>query len=297
MDASWPYYVDKTVFGEQYNSVHEVSSQEEWETRLRPAFAEKQTHEWLVLAGFQVLWSKDASKVMDVLQELAPSQPFPVVTFVSVRADSQSMMAVSKSLKVSTFPTVVLFRGGKEVQRVVGPLQLSQRLTKMLADNITDADGLAYDEYCRLEEERMQAEGKEIEKEVEAVEELEWIWDAEEHGKMFDIDEQGLRVVMRQDDTQDGEKVHWEYEKVQYDWVNVGPELSKALEAGFKSGQFYSNRSLSTDDGRGCYAYCSSDHGMFEITGYYCDISRGCGYSLMTMNKKKTTSCGERGRA
>ena len=40
----------------------------------------------------------------------------------------------------------------------------------------------------------MLAEGKETEKEVEAVEELEWIWDAEEHGKTFDVDEQGLRV-------------------------------------------------------------------------------------------------------
>ena len=84
-----------------------------------------------------------------------------------------------------------------------------------------------------------------------------------------------MQVILRQDEDQGGEKVHWEYEKVQYDWVNVGPELSKALEAGFKSGQFYSNRSLSVSEGRGCYAYCATDHGQFEITGYYCDYLEG----------------------
>jgi hypothetical protein len=68
--------------------------------------------------------------------------------------------------------------------------------------------------------------------------------------------ENDMQVVMRQHDSQDSEEVHWQYEKVQTDWVNVGPELSEALEAGFKSGSFYRSRSLQINSGRGCHVFC-----------------------------------------
>ena len=37
------------------------------------------------MVGFHVLWGKQCSKLIDILQEQSPAYPFPMVTFLTVR--------------------------------------------------------------------------------------------------------------------------------------------------------------------------------------------------------------------
>jgi hypothetical protein len=107
------YYLDKTVFGEHYNSVKPIVSKEDWHKCVSAEHSVKPEGGWLALAAFHVLWSDECDRLEEILTELSPFYTYPIVTFMSVRADSQDIMNISKDLSIDSFPTIVLFRGGK----------------------------------------------------------------------------------------------------------------------------------------------------------------------------------------
>ena len=125
---AWPYYMDNTALGEQYASVHEVTTKEQWKTCLS-AGDEPPPGGWLVMVMFHVLWDKDCVKVMESMQELAPA--FPAVKFVSVRGDNHELQAIAqdgemdeKGYNIQEFPTMILMRGGEELSRIEGRMRL-----------------------------------------------------------------------------------------------------------------------------------------------------------------------------
>ena len=73
------YYLDKTLLGEQYNKVIEVSDMPEWERFLKPAGDIAPPGGWLVLAGFHVLWSQHSVKLRQVRNWICgPWLPSPI---------------------------------------------------------------------------------------------------------------------------------------------------------------------------------------------------------------------------
>lgn len=116
--SGWPWYLDSTVFGESYNSSRDINGLAEWEEALSPT--EEAMVElappggWLTVAAFHVVWSENCVKLMPRIAELAPM--FPAVSFLAVNADSAEMGGLSKELGVDDFPTIVIYRGGKEVR-------------------------------------------------------------------------------------------------------------------------------------------------------------------------------------
>jgi thioredoxin-like negative regulator of GroEL len=59
-----------------------------------------------------------AGEVASLIQDLVPIYQ-DNVPFLSVKADQTGMSAIAKTYNVSAFPTVILFRGGVEVDRTL----------------------------------------------------------------------------------------------------------------------------------------------------------------------------------
>ena len=183
------YYLDKTVFGEHYNSVKPIVSKEDWHKYVSAEHSVKPEGGWLALAAFHVLWSDECERLEEVLAELSPFYMYPVVTFMSVRADAQDIMNIAKDLSVHSFPAIILFRGGKPVDggRLDGSDRLSERITKLLEANVTAADQEAYTVW--VEDQKQSGHLEEVEEHVEDEGELEWTWDDEEKGQSLNIEE------------------------------------------------------------------------------------------------------------
>ena len=71
----WPYFVDNTVLGETYQKTVEVENEQDWEAMLEgpalPPDISAPPGGFLLLASFQVLWSKDCQTIMPTIEELA----------------------------------------------------------------------------------------------------------------------------------------------------------------------------------------------------------------------------------
>ena len=96
----------------------------------------------LTVVIFQVLWAPACIKAMPYFEQLATD--WPAARFLTARADRAGVDAVSRAHSVTTFPTIVLFRGpGKdgEVARIEGPDRCVALLSALLARNITPRDG------------------------------------------------------------------------------------------------------------------------------------------------------------
>ena len=78
---------------------------------------------WVVVACFHTLWSSSCVKLMPELAEVVPYFQ-DSSTMLSVRADGFELATISRSLQVHSFPTLVIFRGGIEVDRLEGNLLL-----------------------------------------------------------------------------------------------------------------------------------------------------------------------------
>ena len=98
----WPYFTDNTALGEVYSKTVEVESEEDWEALLEgPAVPEGITAPpggFLLLASFQVLWSKSCQTVMPTIEALAPT--YPAVRFVTIRADRVGIDTISRKYKI-----------------------------------------------------------------------------------------------------------------------------------------------------------------------------------------------------
>ena len=134
---------------------------------------------WLVVVFFYTLWSPGSATTRPLIEEVMP-QFQSNATFLSVRADGDGMLAVSKALRVKSFPTLVFLRGGKEVHRIEGEQKMVERMAADLTAGITAEDRMCHARRReRLRRERAEALGV-----VESVEEQsdergawEWTWD------------------------------------------------------------------------------------------------------------------------
>ena len=94
------------------------------------------------MACFHTLWSAGSVKVMPGINDLVPLYQ-DSITFLSVRADGQGMAAISKELKVSTFPTVIIFSGGKEIDRIEGHERAVEMIVRSITAALTPEDKVA----------------------------------------------------------------------------------------------------------------------------------------------------------
>ena len=91
------------------------------------------------------------------------------VNFLSIRADGQGMAPISKEIKIKTFPTVILFRGGKELKRMEGAERLVEQLITHVREVLTNEDKVSHaKQRHRIRLERALALGlTDVEEEVE----------------------------------------------------------------------------------------------------------------------------------
>eukprot|EP01032_Pedospumella_encystans_P027173 gene27173-30716_t len=195
LSTSWPYYQDNTVFGENYMQMREVTSADDgehsWEVEVKGG-DETDAPEggWLVVAVFHTLWSAGCVKVLPSVTELVPMYQ-NMLNFVSVKADCQGMVAVSKQLEVNEFPTFILFRGGKEIERLVGHERVVEKLVRTLGTLLTVEDKAAHAKHRhRLRLEKALEQGLDSVPEEEESEErgqLDWTFDPEQCGESMQI--------------------------------------------------------------------------------------------------------------
>ena len=206
--TNWPYFMDNTVFGENYSKISEIVSINEWDELFNgikfPAMQEtagKQDvvpfaaelalrqyeqyndmeestadlqavndsnlgisgwagldcnldesggdgeqkcppslddYEKLQVVIFHVMWSQFCLKIMPVVEQIASS--YPSVKFSSAHAECDGLDDLSRKYSVASFPTLVAFRGKKEVGRINGPDQFIGRLDTLLRNNVTAQD-------------------------------------------------------------------------------------------------------------------------------------------------------------
>jgi len=145
-----------------------------------------------------------------------------MLTFLSVRADGQGMIEISKELEVKEFPTFIIFRGGKELERLVGYDRVIEKLIRSVAMYITPEDKVAHAKYrYRLKLEKAIELGT-ISKdnipddnyddnngENEEKGQQDWTFDPEQCGESMQIDQNGLRLIFKEE--QETEDIRWEY--------------------------------------------------------------------------------------
>ena len=81
----------------------------------------------LVLVDFFAPWCAPCAKMRPVLE--AAQAQLPQVLCASVDVDQEDDLAVEN--EISLLPTLVLYREGKEAQRIVGTLTLEQLAAKL----------------------------------------------------------------------------------------------------------------------------------------------------------------------
>ena len=97
---------------------------------------------WLVVACFHTLWSSASVKIMPALNEVVPMFQ-DSVSFLSIRADGQGMAPISKALKVTKFPTIIVLRGGNELTRIEGQERVVEQVLRAINGNLTAEDKMA----------------------------------------------------------------------------------------------------------------------------------------------------------
>ena len=81
----------------------------------------------LVLVDFFAPWCGPCALMRPVLE--GAEADYPAVLFASVNVDEEEDLAVEND--ISLLPTLVLYRGGEEVQRIVGTLTPEQLRAKL----------------------------------------------------------------------------------------------------------------------------------------------------------------------
>lgn len=250
LTSNWPYYQDNTVFGETYQGMREITSVEgegSWESeKIGVDETDAPEKGWLVVAVFHTLWSSNCIKTMPFLHDLVPMYQ-NIVNFVSIKADGNGMMSVAKSMNVNAFPTIVVLRGGKEIQRLEGSEKVVEKLIRLLAVHITEEDKAAKAKYrYRLKMQQALEAGIEFvepEEDTKPVGQIDWTFDPEQCGPSMQIEEDGMKVI-GQDQNEDEDEVIWEhrdYGSNSYMWKPFTKETMKEIEKNYKTGKLYSS--------------------------------------------------------
>jgi hypothetical protein len=285
LSTSWPYYQDNTVFGENYLQMREVTSVDDgehsWELEVKGG-DETDAPEggWLVVAVFHTLWSAGCIKVLPSVTELVPMYQ-NMCNFVSVKADCQGMVGISKSLNVVEFPTFIIFRGGKEIERLCGHERVVEKLVRCLGALVTEKDKAAHaKQRHRLRLQKALEQGLDKVPEEEENEErgqLDWTFDPEQCGESMLIENSGMLATLTEE--QEKDDTQWEYCQERHGgrqkWTPFPPKANHMIEKCYKDGSLYDNGFY----GEGFEIYCNgvqiTDYEVSGFTGYdkdYCDI-------------------------
>ena len=254
LSDGWPWYQDNSVFGEEYNQAVEIHSAKEWQTflddgtlhKLAPAHMRQELAPpggWLTVVMVHVLWSPCCIKLMPRYAELVPMHPS--VTFLTMKGDLRGLDKMVKELKVEQFPTVLVMRGGKELEgtRLTGQERLLERLMRTLGEHVTEHDRSAHVQLLARVREESGVESDHEEPDDE--EELVWVFDVECSGPSMRVSEQGLCVEHFEDDEQVAEPPIWEYRNDNDDddgwgeWLQMPEDLTPDLEKHYRRGVFY----------------------------------------------------------
>jgi thiol-disulfide isomerase/thioredoxin len=249
MSSNWPYYQDNSVFGESYSQMLEVTSAEAgehcWSMEIKGQGGDETDappEGWLVVACFHTLWSAGCIKCMPGVTELVPMYQ-DMVNFLSVRADCQGMLAISRKLNITTFPTFALFRGAQELERIEGHERVVEKLVRALSTHLRPSDKMAHSKHRhRIKIERALLLG--LDPPTEEIEErgqLDWTWDPDNCGEAMRVEQDGMQVIMGDEDADD-DRVTWEYSyNNRNNWVKFEKDINKKLETKYKVGEMYSN--------------------------------------------------------
>lgn len=293
VSTNWPYYVDNTVFGENYVKIQEVLTSKgtdefSWQNLSRGGDEQyAPPGGWLVVACFHTLWSTGSLKVMPNIAELAPLYQ-DSTTFISVRADSVDLIQTARTLNVKKFPTFVVLRGGNEVHRIEGSERVIEKIVGYLAKNVSGADKTSHQQRrLHRKMERDAANGGVVdEDEIDPLAErpqLDWTWDPEQCGENMCIEHDGMEVVMKEKEDE-WSKASWEWSKNEYSWTPFSDKLNKKMEQHYISGQLYSNCSFYDDSGDLWFnqvkvtSYC--------VEGFMGDFEEANDYSTVYIRRK-----------
>ena len=259
----WPYRVDNSIFGEEYSQAIEIQNVSHFHAfvdggdmeKLAPSYLRKEVAPpggWLSVILVHVLWSSQSIKLMPKYAELVPMYPF--VTFLTIKGDMRGLDKIVKELKVEQFPTILIMRGGQELEgtRITGgPGQdrVLERLMRTLGEHVTDHDRSAHVHLLARVREEAGVES-DVEEEVDEDEELLWVFDVECSGPGMRVSEQGLCAEHVEDDVQITEPPTWEYRNDEEEddgwgeWLQMPQDLSSELEKQYRRGHFYRNNEL-----------------------------------------------------
>ena len=198
---------------------------------------------WLVVACFHTLWSQHSIKTMPSVAELVPMYQ-DMSTFLSIRADCYGMVQVSKSLSIEQFPTIVILRGGIEVERITGHERIIERLVHSLSNNLKESDKICHAKRrvrIRLEKALELGLSPPVE-EVEEKGQLSWTWDNEQCGESIQIKGNGMLAILVDEDDDDGDKAQWEYSvNGRSKWTAISPKTNTEIEETYRQGRLYSD--------------------------------------------------------
>lgn len=276
LSTSWPYYQDNTVFGENYLQMREVTSVDEgehsWELEVKGG-DETDAPEggWLVVAVFHTLWSAGCIKVLPSVTELVPMYQ-NMVNFVSVKADCQGMVGVSKSLNIVEFPTFILFRGGKEIERLTGHERVVEKLVRTLGTLVTEKDKAAHAKHRhRLRLQKALEMGMDKipdEEEKEERGQLDWTFDPEQCGESMLIENSGMLCTLAEE--QEKDDTQWEYttSRRSKKWTPFAPKVNHMLEKCYKDGSLYESGFYAEGYELWCSDIAISDYEVSGFGGY-----------------------------
>ena len=203
---------------------------------------------------------------MPSIEELIPIYQ-DMINFISVKADAVTLKEISKSWKVTSFPTVLVLRGGREIERIVGVERLIDRLVHCFNNHATSVDKAQRAKHrYRICMEQAILEGKAFVPEEEPEKgEVDWTFDPEKSGENLKIEKDGMLAVLFETDEFDGE-VKWEYSVDRNrEWKSFEKQTQKDIEAAYRSGKFYSNQYFHCAE---CEIYLGSIKiSDYEVTG------------------------------
>ena len=200
---------------------------------------------WLVIACFHTLWSTKSLKLIPVLNDIVPIFQ-DRATFLSVRADTQELSPISKSFNVQEFPTIIVFRGGVELDRVEGDDRTVERVIRAINIHVKAEDKMAHMKRrhrIKLEKELgMEGSGgyDDVLDEPEERGQIEWTWDPENCAKDMNIQKDGMNVILKEE-VSFADRVVWERSVGRNKWAPLKPEYQIKLEKAFKKGRLFNN--------------------------------------------------------
>jgi hypothetical protein len=176
------------------------------------------------------------------------------------------MMAVAKSLKVTTFPTIIIFRGGVELERIHDTEKIVERIILSLNSVVTHDDKMSHSKrrHRLTLEKSLGLENSDPTEEVDdGPEHVSWHWDSEQCSDEVQIKALGM-VAAVIEDADEGEKYEWEYQQGKM-WISFSPSTVLAIEKEYRAGNIYNGAAKLPGVKLECTTVKLS---MYEITGF-----------------------------